>query len=76
VAGPASIQPDCQAYEIDEGTDDDQTVLSLGRPALFARLLSVMELSTTQPMIRFYEISQIHGMKLIESLKISQPPYP
>lgn len=64
MVGPTFIQPCCQAYEIYEGRDDNQTVLYQEQSTLFARLLSAMELSTTQPMIRSYEISPIHGIEL------------
>ncbi|HQH71220.1 MAG TPA: antibiotic biosynthesis monooxygenase [bacterium] len=81
VVGPTSIQPGCLACEIYEGMEDDQTILFLEQweslihiqphiqSALFVRLLAAMELSATQPMIRFCEISQIQGIELVEALR-------
>ena len=80
--GPISVQPGCLACGIYEGSGDDQTVLYLEQwdslealhrhiqSASYVNILAAMELSLTQPEIRFYETSQMWGMELVESLRI------
>ena len=84
VTGPTLIQPGCLACEIYESSEDDQAVLYLEKwdssadihkhikTALYARLLTAIELSAIQPDIHFYETEQISGIELIESLRIIQ----
>lgn len=84
VVGPSSIQPGCQGCEVYEGSLDNEAVLYLERwdylsnmklhiqSDLFARLLVAMEISTTRPEIQFFEISQVFGMDLVETLRTAE----
>ena len=84
VVGPTSIQPGCRACEIYEGSGDDQTVLYLEQwdaltqiqrhiqSALYVNILTAIEFSTTQPEIKFYEISQVWGMELLKTLRTEE----
>ena len=81
VKGPTLAAPGCRACSVYEEHGDDQTIAYLElwqsslelyrhiRSGLYSRVLEAMELSTREPEVRFYTISESHGMELIESLR-------
>jgi len=81
VKGPTLALPTCSACSIYEEQDDDKTIAYMElwqseeemdrhiRSSLYNRVLEAMELSTKTPEIRFFRISETHGIELIEKAR-------
>jgi quinol monooxygenase YgiN len=84
VAGPTLPKSGCLSCALFEGSDDTTDVLYIEqwdsmetiqrhiKSPTFAGLLAAMELSATRPEFGFYEVSEVHGFELVESLR--RPP--
>lgn len=81
VKGPTLAKKGCLVCEIFEILADDQTILYMEQwdsvaairehiqSDLYAKILTVMDISTTQPEIRFYETTQSWGLELVEEFR-------
>lgn len=84
VEGPTSVTPGCRSIQTYESSGEDAKVLLLEewesvaqltqhlRSSVYGRVLAAMELSGSPPVIRFCDISRIHGIELVKLLRGGQ----
>ena len=83
VQGPTQAEPSCSASQVYEEDGPEQAILYVEewksesefrdhvRSDLYRRILAAIDLSRSAPEVRFYDVSTVQGLELVQQMRES-----